>query len=143
MAGFADGEGCIHIGKAVNKRAGREYIHYQLTFHVSQKTQASVARFRDAFGGTLGIEYRKGKPYWYWRASGTAASEALKQLLPFIFTKRVEAENAIAFQDYLESERKVRTKGKRGSGYSADVKSIFHDYHVRSKALNQGIEQLN
>lgn len=138
LAGFADGEGCIHIGKAINRRGSQSWTHYQLTFHVSQKTRSSVARFRDFFGGgTLGVEYRKGKPYWYWRACSAFASEVLKQLLPFLFTKKEEAENAIAFQEFLESERKVMPRGKKGSGYPPQVKSKMEDFHTHSMALNQ------
>ncbi len=139
MAGFADGEGCIHISKCVSKRkSGSTNTCYQLILHISQKERPSVARYAEYFGGgSLGVEYRKEKPYWYWRATGTFASEALKQLLPFLFTKKQEAENAIAFQEFKEGKAGARTKGKRGSGYSAEVKSTMHVFHEKSKSLNQ------
>lgn len=142
MAGFADGEGCIHISKCVSKRkSGSTNTTYQLIFHVSQKERASVARFAEFFGGgSLGVEYRKGNPYWYWRATGPFASETLKQLLPFMFTKKREAENAIAFQEFKKAN--VFTRGKKGSGYSSATKEAMGMFHTKSKSLNQSIEQI-
>lgn len=136
MAGFVDGEGCIHISRCVNRRGGNEWTSYQLILHVSQSTRPALARFAEAFGGTPGIEYRKGKPYWYWRVSGSVASETLKQLLPYLLVKKAEAENAIAFQETLEAARKVVTRGKKGSGYTVETKQQLHGFHTAAKALN-------
>ena len=137
MAGFADGESCIHIGKCVTKRkTSMVYTNYQLTFHISQKTYESCARFKEFFKcGSLRIEFRKGKPYWYWRATGTDASESLKQLLPYLFTKKREAENAIAYQEFKGT--RSLTKGKKGSGYSVEDKETMEKYHTASMSLNQ------
>lgn len=143
LAGFADGEGSIFIGKAQRKKKSGDkiYIRYELTFVVVQAIQRPILRYKEMFGGF--IKCRMPKPHerllpkWYWTTVGTNAYNALKELLPYLDVKREEALNGIAYQEFKDKERGVSGKGKgKGFRFTPQALAIIEDFRMIGKKLN-------
>jgi len=107
LAGIVDGEGCIHIGKD-NGSWGNRTPRYILVLQVSMvdKTPLLLAQF--AFGGYLRLRHRKNlkwKPLWEWGIKSAKAVSCLRDLLPYLRTKRAEAELGITFWEQSNHEK--------------------------------------
>ncbi len=101
IAGFIDGEGCIHISSS---REGT----FCLCLTASQTTENVMYWIQERLEGNVGYiepeqvgrkkngELCRGK--WTWSIYGESAMEVLKSLLPHLKVKEYEAETAIAFQ---------------------------------------------
>ena len=97
LAGILDGEGCVHIAKERGNNAPR----YKLAVQVSMVDKTPPALAYSAFGGYLRLRDRnkKWKPLWEWQIKSGDAIACLKALLPYLRTKKTEAELAIKFWD--------------------------------------------
>lgn len=106
-AGFIDGEGCIEIRKAETVQPSGIYYSYHLEVRVSLTHYPTLLHLRQVWGiGSLhqyklkprleGPQPRK--PYFSWVISCNQALAFLKSVLPYMVTKRAEAEVGIAFQ---------------------------------------------
>ena len=100
LAGLLDGEGCIHIAKWTEKIG--QLPRYRLAVQISMVDKVPLLLARFAFGGYLRLRKRKNnkwKPLWEWGVGAGSAVECLKDLLPYLYTKRAEAQLAIKFQE--------------------------------------------
>ena len=100
LAGILDGEGCIHIGKWIGQEG--QLPRYRLAVQISMVDKVPLLLARFAFGGYLRLRKRKNdkwKPLWEWGVGSGSAVECLKDLMPYLHTKKAEAELAIKFQE--------------------------------------------
>lgn len=139
-AGFFDGEGCVSISKATNRKKdrktgelnGKVYVGYHMHIIVAQKQIEAIERFRSLFGGSL-VEFPQyGYMYYLWKAWGSSAKDVLCTLLPYLLTKREVAENAIRFQEMLD----VRPKTHQGEKRSPEFVAESEMFYAQSKILN-------
>jgi len=95
LAGILDGEGCVHIAKEKRKQS----FVYKLRVQVSMVDKVPPMLAHNTFGGYLRLRDRnaKWKPLWEWQVKSNNAVTCLKVLLPYLRTKRVEAELALKF----------------------------------------------
>lgn len=107
-AGFFDGEGHIRIAKH-SKRGS-----YMLQVSAVQATLEPLPIFERLFGGTIHrrVTQYRGTPraQYTWQASSGAAESALRQMLPFLRTKRDEAEMALEFRATFRPQFGNRSK---------------------------------
>lgn len=140
-AGFFDGEGCVSIGKATNRKKdrktgvlnGKVYVGYHMHVIVCQKEIEALQRFHAMFGGSL-VEFPQyGYMYYLWKVWGTSAKDVLCALLPYLVVKRKVAENAIRFQEMLD----VRPKTHQGEKRSPEFVAASEMLYFQSKMLNE------
>lgn len=91
-AGFFDGEGSISITARVRKTHNTEH---RLWIAVGQKDGATLDWLKDLFGGQVYTVKRDGS--FYWVMTNNVAYNFLKQILPYLQYKKIQAELAIEF----------------------------------------------
>lgn len=93
-AGMFDGEGCVRIRRQLNSDLRNP--HHSLVVDMTNTHRETVERFTSIMGvGTI-YEYKKKGSYSY-RATSQKALKVLTLLLPYLVTKREQAEVAIKF----------------------------------------------
>lgn len=106
LAGFFDGEGCIYILKA--KKAWGFAYDLEISFTNSDPEPLLLAQA--AFGGTISVskDTREGrKNVSRLRLRSRKASNALREMLPYLRTKKARAVMAIDFQDARAAGRRT------------------------------------
>lgn len=99
LAGFIDGEGCIVI---------KSYKWHQLWLLMGQKNR-KILDYINKIVGCGSMNFAKHKKAWRLEIVSNEATCLLKQLLPHLKIKKLEAQIAIQFQ-----ENKMECRGKRG-----------------------------
>lgn len=93
LAGFFDGEGCVGAYMRGDKVV--------LRLAVGNTHRPSLDRIQRAFGGsTCPINQKKrprNKPQWQWSITGQRAKDALAVMLPYLLTKKAQAEIALTW----------------------------------------------
>lgn len=94
-AGFLDGEGYVGLSRCRHK--GNTYDHFQVLVDVAQKRPAPLHKLVSLFGGR--VVQRKN---WYgtiftWRLYGARAGVCLGQVLPYLVSKRQQAELVLEY----------------------------------------------
>lgn len=103
MAGIFDGEGCIHIVKRKPDKKNKNSLSpsYSLRLGINISSKVIPYFFLSVCGGGVHKKERREDFYkdtWEWTLCGSPAAELLKNLLPYLKIKRVEAELGIRFQ---------------------------------------------
>jgi hypothetical protein len=98
LAGYFDGEGCIHLQKDVrqNKRAV-----YMLQVCITQKNPATLYLLEKEFGGQV---YQHAKGCYRWRVVSRAALHFLLAIEPYCIIKADQVRLAIEFAKTLRSD---------------------------------------
>lgn len=103
IAGFFDGEGCIYVVKMVgNKNPG-----YSLKLEINQRldNDSILYYIQSKFGGN--IHHKRpsfnSNRHTRWSIHGDLAIAVLKQLLPYLKIKKLQAEVAISYNDVTDS----------------------------------------
>lgn len=100
-AGLIDGEGCIQIKKIKNLNHKRN-PEYSLQISMNMVDTEAIDFMKGVFGGSVYgplKTYGKGfRPNYRWEITRKSALTFLKQILPFLRVKRVQAELGIRFQ---------------------------------------------
>ncbi len=121
-AGIIDGEGTIVIERSRdnkpqqstqrhrNRTRNHSGIKYRMHVSVLIREKSLCEWLRLNYGGSV---YMAGKPTnpnhsqcWVWRVGSGVASGFLKQIIPYLHLKKLQAENAIRFQLLVESKRR-------------------------------------
>lgn len=127
IAGFFDGEGCIHIYKSRSRG---------FTLQVSAaNTDRQVIQFIcDRFGGRIHRLQKKGnrKPCWRVDLVARRANHLLTALLPYLRVKKDQAELALEFQKSMSKYERPLTN---------DTISYRESLRIRLKELKEKDEQ--
>ena len=134
-AGLFDGEGCVQIKRDYNDKVNRRWTTYSLRAIVVNTHVPTLVRFKAIVGiGTIrpmafyGAHSKKSKQRWEWQAVSKQAEMVLRALLPYLVTKKAQAEIALLSREY---------QGKIGS-YRNLNKDKIEDLRVQLSELNQG-----
>lgn len=123
MAGLLDGEGCIVIDKTAH-RNGRTYYSLRVTFVNTHLP--TIQWVSDNFCDHSWVVKEEAKPNRkalytiIWRS--TQAQTLLATLLPFMRTKRQQAEWAIEFQQALPPKGKAKTTSDDDLAWRASIR---------------------
>ena len=95
IAGFFDGEGCVHIG------GRRQNTSYNLEVSISNTDKDILLWIQSIYGGYI-KDVKKVKEHhtqcYNWRIVSNQAAKFLESILPFLNIKKFQAGVAIAFQ---------------------------------------------
>ena len=113
-AGFIDGDGFITIQNRNQTVNGKQYKGHYLRIGACQASLLPLEELKSLFGGTIreknsgpNKEGYNRKQQWIWQCSTSAATDALKQLLPFLIHKKTVAEIALVFQETMGTTTQV------------------------------------
>lgn len=99
LAGIIDGEGCIWT-----RFPKRKNVHVE----VKMTDKRTIERINELFPGRFVKGHTNGfsrKPQWLWQLDTNGSRELLTIVLPYLFTKREQAEIAIQLADRSEPLR--------------------------------------
>ncbi|MBA7574810.1 hypothetical protein ES708_16625 [subsurface metagenome] len=108
-AGIVDGEGYIQIQRHKRSDYSAGY-HYYMAVAVVMVDPLVPIWLEQTFGGSLYNYERKepnAQPYYRWTTGTKKAQWFLELILPYLKTKRAQAEIAIEFQKMKTENRKV------------------------------------
>jgi hypothetical protein len=115
VAGLIDGEGNLTISKSIDRKKGRHYS-YTPTLQIGNTDPRMTAWLRGRLGGSVDqvtAPARLAKPHWKplhrWRLHGSNVDLVLVAVLPYLVTKRDQAELILRF-------RAIRGMGRRPHG---------------------------
>ena len=140
-AGIIDGEGYIGI-KVYKPSKSNGNINYLYLPRIVIKMNSGEIMdfFHGMFGGTVNLVPQRDSGYFpgfAWELTGTRATKVLKQILPFLRTKKKQAEVLIRLQSRIEVGIKKKTGNKKGNPLSANEVAIRKDMHEEVKHLNK------
>ncbi len=118
-AGFLDGEGCISIIRDRN--------NFQCLVDAAQVNKPPLEVLRELFGGLLRFAESPRGGHWQWRVYARRASDACKELLPYLVNKQEQARMLITFQE---------TKGDNGAFVSPETYAFRAQLYLAVKKLN-------
>lgn len=96
VAGFFDGEGSIGIYKAYYRGNCVGYrLRTQLCQNRGEEANELMAQLSATFGGSASNQQKK----LNWQLNSEKAAEFLRQILPYLRMKKIQAEVAIAWQE--------------------------------------------
>ena len=137
-AGIVDGEGSIGIARHKSKSCKRGYT-LELCVQVTSSDEWLCTWLKFAFGSSISHSVNNtGNPMWHWILGARKAADFLKLILPYLKSKRPQAELAILFQN-----------GKRYGGHKTDKqwaveeaqRILLQDYHRRPSGSHKGLRQ--
>jgi hypothetical protein len=107
LAGITDGEGCIHIHKTkANPKKGEITTKYCLRLRIAMTSRETIKHIQTIVGfGNFYTRKPQKKTYrtqYAWEASSLQASAFLMMILPYMVTKKEEAQLGI---EYMEIPR--------------------------------------
>lgn len=118
LAGFMDGEGCIHISRGYDKKGISVSCIYTLRVLIAQageKGKEILTYWQEKVG--LGIVVNQDRKNDKWKSSHTwiistnHAAAFLASILPYLIIKKEEAEIAIKFQAVMKADGKNCRRG--------------------------------
>lgn len=121
LAGFFDGEGCIHLTERrsywLYKGKKTPYIGFFASVKVTQNVRRPLELFQEVFGGNIRIKRHPGSGggnwvHYEWECSRGMMVKMLESLQPFLIVKKREAECAIRFVASLQRGVRI-TEEKR------------------------------
>jgi hypothetical protein len=142
IAGILDGEGCIHIDKK-NPRKGSINPGYVLRIFVNMCDGRALDFLVGFAGGRISKLYdRRGNRNicYHWSTECGKAAELLKKCLPFLRTKREQAELAIRFRTRQERYIKERNNKCNENGSKPYDKHII-DFYEECKIKLQDLKK--
>lgn len=140
-AGIIDGEG--YIGIKVYKPGGSNgTINYTYLPRIVIKMNSGqiMDLFLSMFGGAVNLVPQRDSGYFpgfVWELTGSKATKVLKQLLPFLRTKKKQAEAAIRLQSRIDVGKKRRLGKPHGNPLSDNEVMIRKTIHEEVKHLNK------
>ncbi|MBU2007464.1 MAG: hypothetical protein KKF08_19005 [Gammaproteobacteria bacterium] len=140
-AGIIDGEGYIGI-KVYKPNSSNGTINYTYLPRIVIKMNSGQIMdfFHGMFGGTVNLVPQKDSGYFpgfAWELTGSKATILLKQTLPFLRTKKKQAEAAIRLQSRINVGIKKRFGSPHGNPLSENEVNIRRTIHEEVKHLNQ------
>lgn len=119
LSAFFEAEGCIHL--IANKhRDMRSGYQYSIRISVGQNHKQPLLRFQERFGGRISERVQQEKFHsWHWVCATAQAVAAIREMRPFLETKREQAELAIVFQ--------VRRKPRGGVPRNLSEAEVLRD----------------
>jgi hypothetical protein len=141
LAGIIDGEGSIYIGNfSSNPKTGSKY--YQTNIEVTNSDKPLMDWIVETFGGRLHKYTAKQTPknsrrsYWRWIATGERVTHLTQILLPYLITKKPQAEIMIKMRETYKPKNGV-IRGVQGIAVlDKELLDLRQSYFDQIRALH-------
>ncbi len=106
-SGFFEGEGYVGFKYTLNKMWNKSYPRFVIS--ISQVSREPLDKFKEIFGagtvrGPYGPYATTKQSYYQYQVSGEKALNIVEQMLPYLFQKGVQAQEAIrAYKEYQDA----------------------------------------
>lgn len=140
-AGLIDGEGCISI-KKVNNFNTKRNVEYSLQININMTDIESLDFMFGAFGGRLYKNLQSLENHLSvhrWEITRESAKKFLKQILPFLKVKKIQAGLAIRFQDLRKKEERKNGRYRPIFQFKLDRYEQFYQEMKRLKISNADV----
>jgi len=131
-AGIIDGEGYIGIKCSEREHVQRSRSH-RVYIAVSNTDELMIDFLHKHFGGS--VEYKEftngAKPQYRWRTSAKNAVDFLKYILPYLITKRRQAEVAIMMQESVNDVNKAKGLSEETLAFRDACMQEIHNLNQR------------
>lgn len=117
IAGLTDGEGNLRADRCVHRvRSRAPCFNYGNTLRIRFADEQTIRWLQETFG--IGCVYAESngryQTMWNWQVSGKQCAEVLKVILPYLRTKRRQAELVLKFRERIETYKQPRDARGRG-----------------------------
>lgn len=132
LAGILDGEGCLRVSK--NHQANMTSPFYQSAVQVGMQDYRVLEMFKRAFGGSVYKErvVHGRLPVYRWRINSKRGTiKLLKKLLPYLVTKKEQAEALMEFC------KRTPPPTKRNAGVSPEQLRLREGFYQKMKSLKK------
>lgn len=133
IAGIIDGEGCIGI--YCHRNSGNGYRSHYLVVTVNMTRPEALQLIHQHYGGTYRQQDRpEGKPRIVWAIRNWAAQQFLREILPYLTVKELQARLAI---DYMTETHSRKLPARKGwsSGREAIPEQIWELRELYRQAM--------
>lgn len=128
-AGFLDGEGCFHIGKA-KSRNGKTLIVGRVKANQANHIDP-IEKLHSLFGGqiwTRGNKTSTGKTVYEWQIQAAKdLKAAIPRLLPYLVVKKFQAELVLELAGYLGDY------GRGGNPYGKQRLAVYDKFKEQAQ----------
>ncbi len=130
-AGILDGEGSIGIYRRFPKQ-GKRSIYYRLSVQMDNTHKLTIKKIQSIMGvGSVRMYPTKGKDVWRWGGYDANGEKALRMLMPYLVTKKAQAEMALDFRALMRA-----TAYENGSrGLSSDTIAQRDAYYWKLREM--------
>lgn len=138
LAGIIDGEGCISISKRNlgKAKSGRLGFSYRLNVMVRMTHKPTIEKIVSLVGLGKCDRHERDitrKDAFVWSLWTQQAFALLKEILPYMITKRNNAINAIEYVEYVNS---LNPHSRGVNGLTDEEWNKYKEYYNKSKELN-------
>ena len=110
-AGFIDGEGSIGLYPCA-RRDKYHHKYFFLRLSVANTDIRCLRRLQRMFGGSINRTNHNNRPEqrpcWTWYCQSKKCADALERLLPFLLSKKEQAETALLSRKYMRKKGQFR-----------------------------------
>lgn len=155
IAGIVDGEGCVRINKTkAYKCQGKVTPTYNARIQIRMTDEEAIRFIAQTLGGWYYPE-KKAAPHrkklYCYQASGKAAENILRTILPYLRVKKEQALTVLALRNLQSVSRSFKTKviGQRnfpnvyGTRRIVDITCLSDEYIDLCEGLYQKSKELN
>lgn len=133
-AGIMDGEGTVRINRVAAGINRRINAAYQLYVTVNMVDKEAILKLQTIFGGSVTLQKSRNterhNPTWKWLISDESAVKVLREMQPYLVTKRSRAILGIEFREAC--------KMPVGTSLVPDhIVALRQNYYERMKELNR------
>ena len=128
LAGIFDGEGCIQLSRNANGRSRFPVGNVSLKIQVCNNDKRLLEVFTEAgFAGKVQKRtIKKGyKQSYYWICNGKNAAELLHSLLPYLVSKKSQAEAVLLFAETLHPAWKEPCRSSNGQPPQLTKEAVY------------------
>ncbi len=108
LAGFFDGEGCVYLKRDKPRGGSNRHNTYHLRLILSNTHLPTMHRVKEILDGegiigkVFSVDNPKHRTRWEWRVNATKAERVLRLMLPYLVTKKEQAEIALLSRQYQQ-----------------------------------------
>lgn len=138
IAGFIDGEGCIHIRKY---KQGNGNIRYEARLNACQQNPAPLKFIQKLYGGSVhsrnsAFHQKRGdKPISQYSIGQATSINIIKDIFPYLIVKKKHAKVALIFHRFLKEH------SNNGSQSSARLLNNLEKFKLLMNSINKGGER--
>lgn len=110
-AGFFDGEGCVSIQRAWDRKS--HCYRWLMLVQVANQNRFVLEKLRKVYGGGIAVQTSgRRRPLYLWQLTGSKTGTFLAKLRPWLIVKKKQAQIGIEFRSLLSHRNWFRVPKK-------------------------------